>query len=162
MKKRLILIAVALILISGIAVKPAIAYFTDTVSAEGMLEVNLGDGELTPLEDVVENMVKKVAITNTGDFDVFVRAGVIIPDGITVTMEASEGWSKGNDGYYYYTPIVAVGETTGKLNLKIDNGEILDFNVIIVQEATKVEYDEAGNAVANWDSAVSTQINANE
>lgn len=162
MKKRLVLIAMALILISGIAVKPAIAYFTDTVSTEGMLEVKLGDSELTPMEDNVENMIKTIAITNTGDYDVFVRAAAIIPDGITVTMQDSSGWTKGGDGYYYYSSIVAVGETTSKLNLKIDNGELTDFNVVIVQEATKVEYDEAGNPVADWDSAVSTQTDTNQ
>ena len=160
MKKRLVLIAMALILISGIAIKPAVAYFTDTVSAEGMLELKVGDGELDKMDDSVENMVKKIAITNTGEFDVFVRAGVIAPDGVTVTMEASDGWTKGEDGYYYYSPVVAIGETSGKLNLKVDGGELTDFNVIIVQEATKVIYDEAGNATFDWNSAIQSQTDA--
>lgn len=156
MRKQFVLLAATLILISTVAVKPAIAYFTDTVTTEGKILLNLGDGKLDKMDDIVENMVKKISIKNTGDYEVFVRAKAIYPDSVSITLEDSGDWSPGNDGYYYYYDVVNPDDSTSQLKLKISNSEYADFNVIIVQEATQVLYDENGNETADWDRAVSS------
>ena len=155
--KGLILVAAAVILLSGVAVKPAIAYFTDTFWTEGKIELNLGDGHLPEMDDTVENMIKKVSIKNTGDYEVLVRAKAIYPDTCTVELVDSTGWTEGDDGYYYYSEIVNPGETTEQLKLQITTEATGSFNVIIIQEATKVIYTEDGEATGDWNSAIATQ-----
>ena len=151
-------IAAALIIISCCAVKPAMAFFTDTISKDGKFLVTLGDGHLDEIDEDVTAMVKRIAIKNTGDYDVFVRAKAIFPAGIGVEKEESTGWGDLTDGYYYYDEIISPGESTERLNLKITTSVDDDFNVIIIQEATKVLYDEDGNPYADWNSAVATQL----
>ncbi len=152
--KRLILVAAALILISGFAVKPAIAYFTDTDTANGVIELTLGDGKLPEMEDKVEHMIKTISISNTGDYDVLIRAKAIYPDSCTVTLQESTGWTKDGD-YYYYKDVISPTGNTEPLNLKIDyEGTDDSFNVIIIQEAAKAIYDDDGNATADWSSAI--------
>ena len=165
--KKYLLVAAALVMIAASAVKPAMAYFTDYVMASGYRTIRVHDSELTPPEDTVdvEQMIKTVAITNTGDFDVYVRVKAICPDGFSTTLVDSEGWTYNDeDGYYYYDSIVknkdaSEGKTTNNLNLKINTpeGNTDDFNVIIVQEATKVHFNEDGTTYADWDEAIVSQ-----
>ena len=158
-RKWLILAAFAAVTLSIVAVTPSIAYFTDTVQTEGKIEVKLGDGK-PEIDENVKNMTKYVTIKNTGDYDIFVRAKAIYPDTCTVTLENKAGWKSGNnDGYYYYDAPVAPGASTeSELTLKIENSSELDFNVVIVQEATKVVYDENGNPKpADWTNPLTTQ-----
>nr|MCR5415248.1 hypothetical protein [Pseudobutyrivibrio sp.] len=114
------------------------------------------DGELPPPEDYVENMVKHVTLTNTGECDVYVRVLAVYPDDGSVGAEllSTTDWSQGEGGYYYYSKILAPGESTSELQLEITYSTELDFNVIIIQEATKVIYDEDGNPTADWTSTV--------
>jgi hypothetical protein len=164
-RKWLILIAATLMIISSVAIKPAMAYFTDTVSTEKKLELKIGDGKLIPMKDTVENMIKKVSISNTGEYPVMVRAKALNPDNIGVEMAASDGWHIGDPEngedpkYYYYDAIVNPEESTNQLNLQISADETVTegFNVIIIQEAAKVIYDTDGNAVGDWAAAISTQ-----
>lgn len=159
MKSKLLLfLAATVIIISSIAVKPAVAFFTDQVMTEGKLKIALGDGKPV-IEEEVENMIKRVSIKNTGEYDIFVRAKAIYPDSCTVTFMDSTNWSQSNDGYYYYSEVIAPGDATEKLNLKIEKDYTFNssFNVVIIQEATKVLYDEAGNTTADWEAKITTQ-----
>ena len=160
MKRGLAIIAAALLLIAASAVKPAIAYFTDTTKAEGKLLISLGDGELEELEEDVENFVKKITITNTGNEPLMVRAKAIYPTGITLKMEDSSNWTEGTD-YYNYSLVLQPGESTSELNLKVTFDEAKDFNVIIIQEAARVIYDEDGNPTGDWSNKISTEIGGN-
>lgn len=156
-RKWLILAAAAAVTLSIVAVTPSIAYFTDTVQTEGKIEVKLGDGK-PEIDEKVKDMTKYVTIKNTGDYDIYVRAKAIYPDTCTVDFVATEGWQKG-DGYYYYNSPVAPGAATeSELTLSIKNNSVLDFNVVIVQEATRVVYDESGNPKpADWTNPVTTE-----
>lgn len=160
MRKGLAIIAAGLLLIAATAVKPAIAYFTDTTTVEGKLLINLGDGELEELEEDVDGFVKKITITNTGDEPVLVRAKAIYPSGVTLKMVDSTDWSEGTD-YYNYSLVLQPGESTTQLNLKVAFDDPKDFNVIIIQEAARVIYDEAGKPSGDWDNKVSTEIGGN-
>lgn len=155
---RLILVAAAIALIGGLAVKPAIAYFTDTATVSKTIPISIGDVELPEMDDDVNHMIKTIAISNTGDYDIFVRAKALYPDTCIIEKQTSTNWSDLDGGYYYYSEILKPGEKTEDLNLKIDfDGSTSDFNVIIIQEATKVLYDEDGNAYADWDAAISNE-----
>ncbi len=161
--KLLFIIAAIALVISTVAVKPAMAFFTDTVTTSGGFKISVGDG--TPeIDEKVEDLTKKITIKNTGDYPIFVRAKAIYPDNCTVTLTVTEGWSDGGDGYYYYANPIAPGESTPvdtPLTLAITRkvGDTGTFNVIIVQEATKVAYDENGNVI--WDAVAISQSNYN-
>lgn len=161
--KWLFIIAAIALVISTVAVKPAMAFFTDTIQTQGGFKISVGDG-VPEIHEDVENLTKKVTIRNVGDYPIFVRAKAIYPDNCDVTFTVTEGWSDGGDGYYYYADPIVPGESTPEdfpLTLKITRnaGETGTFNVIIVQEATKVAYDENGNVI--WAPEAISQSNYN-
>lgn len=160
--KKVLLVASALVIIGAASIKPAMAYFTDYTMASGTRTVKVHDSELPPPEDNVEGMIKTVAISNTGDFDVYVRVKAICPEGFSVKLtDENSGWILNEDGYYYYSDIVKNknaqdGKTTSNLNLEINvpEGNTDDFNIIIVQEASKVHYNADGTSYADWEKDV--------
>lgn len=161
--RKCLLVAAALMVIGLTSIKPAMAYFTDFAQATGAKTIHVGDSELPPPEDNVENMIKTVAISNTGDYDVFVRVKAIYPSNVTVKMDKdnSKGWSLKEDGYYYYGEIVKANKEnpfkTNDLKLKIEAPkDATEFNVIIVQEATKVLYKD-GEPYADWNAKVTVK-----
>lgn len=62
-----------------------------------------------------------------------------------------------------YKEPLAPGETTSELNIKI-NCEATDanFNVIVVQESTKVLYDENNKPYADWSQIADTSETTGE
>ena len=155
MNKKLVAItALSLAMLSAVAIKPAMAYFTDRTEATGLVPVYVGNTPTTATE-TVENMIKTISIKNTGDYEAFIRVAAIYGDNCTVTLDAdnSAGWTYDKDGYYYYSTPVKKGETAGDLKLVVaaKDGVKESFNVIITQEATQVHYDADGNAYAEWD-----------
>ena len=163
--KKYLLIAAALVMIGAAGIKPAMAYFTDTQQATGKITVHLGDSTIEPKEDV-KNMTKIITVSNTGDYDVYVRVKAIYSSNYTVTLTdaaKTNGWTDGGDGYYYYNNIVTKKDTDNasskQLELKIDvkDSSLVGedgFNVVIVQEATRVFYDEKGTPSANWNDKI--------
>ncbi|MCR5581323.1 MAG: hypothetical protein K6F66_07020 [Pseudobutyrivibrio sp.] len=177
--RKYLLVAVAFSLVALASIKPAMAYFTDSKIVVGAQTIRVGDSELTPPEDTVESMVKTVAITNTGKYDVFVRVKAIYPSGVGVSLnsESSSKWIYNEaDGYYYYASssdvnnsgiIVAVGEKTESIKFDITeptdpNLTGNDFNVVIVQEATKVLYNSDGSTYADWNSKITSETEASK
>lgn len=156
-RKWLYLIAALAITLSITAVKPAMAYFTDTMTAEGIIPIKITDGK-TKIKETVSEMTKHVVISNTGDYDVFVRVKVIAPDSCDIIETLNEGWSKGEGDYFYYSdPIAPGGETATELELKIVNHSEQDFNVVVVQEAVKAIYNSDGSAKpSDWNATIST------
>ena len=156
--KKYALIATALMIIGATSVKPAMAYFTDTQRATGMVTIK-EEPSFEPHEKV-EDMVKEVSIKNTGDYDVFVRVKAIYGKNFEVVMDTSKnnaGWSLKEDGFYYYDKVVAVGKESPKLFLKVnilDDAKVSkDFNIIIVQEATRALYDDNG-VTCDWNKVI--------
>ena len=151
-KKMLGLAAAALVLTAGAATGKAMAYFTTYVTAQGGHELELGFTTTIPNE-VVKDWTKDITLTNTGEKDCYVRVKTFA--GTKYKLDYVDGsggsWSAGPEGYYYWHGILAPGETTGSLLVKIDKLEATEsFNVIVVQECTPVPYDEEGNALS-WD-----------
>jgi hypothetical protein len=151
-KKITLLAAAALVLVLGVSVGTAMAYFTTYATAKGGVPVTLGAE--TTIHEEYDDWTKTVSIENTGEVPVFVRAQVIAGSQITITVEGT-GWSKGSDGYWYYSEALPVGGKTANLVASIDKGDVeSSFNVVVVQECTPVMYDANGKAVtaenADW------------
>ena len=164
--RKYLLVAAALVVIGATSIKPAMAYFTNSHQAVGTVTVHLGDLEITPNEDAKE-WTKEITVQNTGDYDVFVRVKAICGSQYSANLTSGDGWSYNEeDGYYYYSNLLAQDATSSVLKLTITPPKGLEndtFNVVIVQEAAKAVYakDENGNKtdklVAAWDEAIMQQ-----
>ena len=162
--RKIILPALAVILVIGLAVGTAIAYFTAHTEASGSEKVNLGFE--TIIEEKVESTQKTVTIRNSGPESVWVRVTAF--SAYDLDYSKTKGWTKSDDdGYWYYDKILAAGEsTTDNLIVGIsrpaEETQIDDFNVIVLYECTPVQYDENGNPdpatamAAKWDLKADT------
>lgn len=130
--------AVALALLAAIAVSPAYAYFTTYVAAEGGFQMKFGT--TTTITETFENWTKHITINNTGDNPCFVRVAVIGPEGYSLEI-VGEGWTDGQDGYWYYNGVLEAGASTSVLDVKIavpaDQSDT-PFSVVVVHESTIV------------------------
>ena len=171
MKKRirtagaLTLAAAALTLTAGISAGTAMAYFTTYTEASGGVTLNMGFSETIPKEDF-SNWTKHVSVENTGDYDCYVRvkalAGSKYQDGLQYS-DSDGKWTPGEDGYYYYSDPIAPGESTSVLDIRIDSKESdASFNVVVVQESTKVLYNENNEPYADWTQIADTSETTGE
>lgn len=147
--------AAALGLVAVLTVNDAVAYFTASVSAEGSQVVNLGSE--TEITEEPGRGMKKITITNSSnENDCYVRVKVFAPAGIGISYSEDDGntnWSEGDDGYYYYGPVLAAGGAATVLNVEFDIPENFDrdnFNLAVVQECTPVRHRDDGTEYADW------------
>lgn len=164
-KKSLCLAAAALTLTAGISAGTAMAYFTTYTEASGGVTLNMGFSETIPKEDF-SNWTKHVSVENTGDYDCYIRvkalAGSKYQDGLQYS-DSDGKWTPGEDGYYYYSDPIAPGESTSVLDIWIDSKESdASFNVVVVQESTKVLYNENNEPYADWTQIVDTSETTGE
>lgn len=156
-KKPLIMAAATLALTGTLAVGSAMAYFTTYSTAGGGVTMNMGFTETIPNEEVDENG-KHITITNTGDYDCFVRVKAFAP--VELTYNAPDGgWTNGGDGYWYYDEVLPAGETTShELNItyKFPSGDEKpeEFNIVVIEECTPVLYQEDGTPYADWNHVI--------
>ena len=153
-KKPVVLAAAALALTASVSVGSALAYFTTYSTAGGSVQMGMGFAR-TEIDETVGDGGKHVVISNVGDYDCFVRVKVFAE--LEVAYEPGDGWSQGEDGYWYYSPVLAAGESTPELLITYEfpeDGE--EFNIIVVQECTPVIYDESGNPMADWTHVVAS------
>lgn len=165
-KTNKLLVLLALILIVTLSIGPAFAYFTDSVQTDGAETVVLGSkGEIgEEMDQGPGTHIKRVAVTNTGDVPMFVRAKVFYAPELTVAVS---GWIRqGTDpaggfetAYYLYDGVVEPGDTASGLTVTItgfptDGEEGDKLNVVVVYESVPVLYDENGEAVMDWDQAI--------
>ena len=150
--KVLAFIAAGCVLAAGVGT--AFAYFTDSTKAEGLYQIHLAPSTIITEPEVAAG-VKHLVITNTGESPVYVRATAFAGDNVTISY-SGEGWSQ-DGNYMVYDTILNGAEEANELlvNFSYDlEPEIGDqYNVIVVYEATPVQYDENGNPYADWDLA---------
>ena len=159
-KTKIILPALAVILVIGLMVGPAIAYFTAHTEGTGAVEVNLG-AVTTLIEDPPEGNIKTVRVYNEGPESCYVRVKTI-PE----LQQAAEGdgWTR-SDGYYYYTGnngVLAADQTTGDLTFEVDGldtgAEGDNFTVTVVYESIRVQYTADGRLLSpfecNWNATL--------
>ena len=159
-KKPLIMAAAALALTGTLAVGSAMAYFTTYTTAGGGVTMNMGFTETIPNE-TVDKDGKHVTITNTGDYDCFVRVKAFAPMELTYTADPDK-WEAKNDGYWHYKEVLPAKKSTStELNISYKFPEGKDkpeeFNIVVIQECTPVLYDENGNPYADWNHVITTE-----
>ena len=127
--KKVILLAVSLLLILSAAIGGTVAYLIDQT---GSITNTFTPVKVTPgINENFENNVKNnVKITNTGDIPAYIRVKVVVTWkdkednvygaapvlGTDYTWQIpGTDWVKGSDGFYYYTKPVPAGEKTSVL-----------------------------------------------
>lgn len=154
--KVMLMSAAALGMTAALTIQSSMAYFTTYVSGGGSHPVTLG--AQTEIHEEVTDMTKHIVIRNTSEMnDCYVRVKVFYAEPFDIAYTdvggGSGSWSQGEDDFWYYSGILAPGETTGTLDAKISVPENFDrdsFNVVVIQECTPVLYDENGNPYADW------------
>jgi hypothetical protein len=158
MKRRtLILTIAAFVLIFGMSIGSAMAYFTTYVTAQGGKTIHLGSTTEVS-EPQISDWTKHVVVTSDeGSQPVYVRAKAFAGSQYNLVYSSADGsWAPNDDGYYYYNNILNGGESTSELLVRIENvpEDTDDFNVVVVYESTPVLYDTAGNPYADWSQSV--------
>ena len=158
-KKLLPVLALLMVLTAGLGT--AWAYFTTYAMAQGGYTIKLGDR--TQIEEEFYSWTKRVTVTSDEESEpVYIRVKAFCGSAYELQyIDEAGNWSPGADGYYYYAPAVAGGESTSELLVKIGNipeeGKDGDsFNVAVIYESTPVHYDTEGNPYADWDGLLDT------
>lgn len=176
MKKKFFALALVACLAVTAVAGASLAYFTDkTETADNVFTVGNVKIQLTepnwdadgsqdaPEVYPGEALAKDPTVTNIGANPCFVRvkvegldclgdAGDIVYRTDYVTNKLGDDWALGNDGYFYYTKVLAVDETTDALFDQIviptglTNGDAeTEFHVTVSAEAV-----QAQGAKASW------------
>lgn len=156
---RAVLLLVSLVLVLSAAIGGTLGYLTGQVSVTNTMQV----GEFTTeIDEDTENGVKSnVKVQNTGDYDAYIRAVVVVTWQNTegevypaapvadedYTIEYGDQWSE-HGGFYYYKGVVAADESTGNLidscePVKEKAPEGYDLNVEILASAIQAEPAQA-------------------
>ena len=156
--KKILLTALAVLLIAGMSVIPASAYFTASAGTEGSIAVNV-DTSTDIREDPPTEWTKSVQVYAGQDSEpVYVRARAFCLTYDFEYIDDSGLWGDEpeDDGWLYYDQPLQAGAYTEPLQILINGGETPEgeagdnFDVIVVYESTPLQYDANGNMYADW------------
>ncbi len=158
-KKNYLVIAAAVLLLGAVAVKPTMAFLTDTHETSGVGTLHLNEGNITVIpHERIDKMTKLISVENTGELPVYVRVKVFggRTHKLTLDTERSVGWREDSEGCYSYGELLPVGGKTGEVAVKIDDSkESADtFNVVVVAEATATL---KADGTPDWDAKLPQQ-----
>ena len=147
--RKLLIMALSLILCITASVGIAFAYFTDYENARGGAILNL-KGQ-TWIDEDADKDGKTIVIKNVNEPDMVVRVMIIADKDHLGDITPGNDWSgPDDDGWYYYGKVLKGstdrdGDETSKLRAEVKvsgNEDINDFDVVVVQEAERVVYDQ--------------------
>ena len=156
---RAVLLLVSLVLVLSAAIGGTLGYLTGQVSVTNTMQVG---NFSTEIDEDTENGVKSnVTVQNTGDYDAYIRAVVVVTwqnkDGavypeapvadVDYTITYGTDWTQ-QGGFWYYNGVVGAGKATADL---IDTcqpvegkaPEGYDLNVEILASAIQAEPAQA-------------------
>lgn len=123
---RTAVLIMAVLLLLGAAVGSTVAFLIDkTAPVENAFEYAKVSCEVS--ENFTNNKKDNVQVRNTGTIDAYIRATYVVnwvdaqgniaaavPEGYSysLTENSDSKWTKGSDGYFYYTSPVAPGDST--------------------------------------------------
>ena len=157
-KKRVILTAAGFLICGVIAVVSAVsgsatAYLSDKLQINN--QFTIGKNTTTIEEEFPTptpvppggSVTKKVSVRNQGDVPCYVRVMLTFSeDNVSLEGGDTENWVVGEDGYYYYTHVVEVGDSTTDLFDSVTiNGEA---------EATEIRVNVYEESVQTTDGSV--------
>lgn len=175
MKKKTILMLATMVLLLTVTVGSTIAFL---VTSSGPVENKFTPAEVksSVQETFTDNVKKNVAIKNEGNTDAKIRAAIVVTwkdadnkttlaevpalgTDYSMVLDLKNGWSKGDDGYYYWKGTVVPKGQTGELITECkqikqyEDGRRLCVEVIgsaIQSEGGAVTVDENGGwTIAN-------------
>ena len=149
--RKLLIMALSLILCLSVSIGFAFAYFTDYENARGGAILRL-HGQ-THLNEKVDEKGKTISIQNVDEPDMVVRVMVIGNEEHLGVIKGDNWIGPDEDGWYYYSKLLKGctdaerknGGRTSELKAEIKvsgNEDINDFDVVVVQEAERVLYDQ--------------------
>lgn len=173
--KKVILLAVSLMLILSAAIGGTVAYLIDQT---GSITNTFTPANVTPqvTEDFDNKVKNNVKITNDGDIPAYIRVKVVVTwkkgndvYGVAPKLDTDYTWQipgtdwvKGSDGFYYYTKPVPAGEKTSilltdcKLKESVKAPEGYSLSVDIHAQAIQAEPTTAVTSAWNNVTAVGT------
>ncbi|SDB34930.1 hypothetical protein SAMN02910298_01709 [Pseudobutyrivibrio sp. YE44] len=164
--KKYVLIAATVLMLGAVAVRPAMAFLTDTHETNGIGTIHLNEGQIkiVPYEDVKKD-TKIIKIKNEGDLPVYVRVKVFggRTHALILDTEKSVDWTQVSnaDGTacFEYGKLLPVGETTTEVYVKIDDSKesAETFNVVVVGEATANTKEEG---TPDWEKTLPNSVPA--
>lgn len=151
-------LALAMVMLIVAMIIPAWSYFTTYAQARGGYQVHLKEDSRIKEGDVV-NWTKPITISSTETSEpIYVRVKAFCGDDKKLVYSADEGWTDGNDGYWYYDAVLEPGQTTENiLNINIQGAKDPEdatpddsFHVVVIYESTPARYRADGTPYANW------------
>lgn len=135
----------AVLVISACMAASVGAYFSDYETALG--EVTLHLSGQTEIEETVADGEKTISIKNTGEASVVTRVAIYGPESMEITFDKAGDWKQSGE-FYYYTKVLAPGESTSSIHAKIEltaeeaeqAGDSID--VVVAHESALAVYDE--------------------
>ena len=163
-KKKILSVALAASLAAVAVVSSSLAYFTDTDQKDNVFTVGNVDITLTEekwdtegkeeAKDMYpgEAVAKDPTVTNKGANPAFVRIKVEWPESPEVSYRTDyvdnklgEGWVEADDGYFYYTKPLEIGQSTDALfdqivlSTKTTNGYDGSYDIVVTAEAVQAQ-----------------------
>lgn len=148
--RKLLIMALSLILCITASIGITFAYFTDYENARGGAILHL-KGQ-TWIDEKADKDGKTIVIKNVNEPDMVVRVMIIADKDHLGDITLGKDWSgPDNDGWYYYGKILRGskdrdGDETTEIRAEVKvsgNEDINDFDIVVVQEAERVLYDGA-------------------
>lgn len=178
-KKKILSLALAASLAAVAIVGSSLAYFTDKEEKTNILTIGNVDITLTePNWDAAgaeeakemypgEAVAKDPTVTNVGENPAFVRVKVEWPEDVELSVRTDyqddklgDNWDLHTDGYYYYTKVLQMGETTDALfdqivlSTETTNGDAeTPYNIVVTAEAI-----QAQGAAVQWSRVESMTV----
>lgn len=178
-KKKILSLALAASLAAVAIVGSSLAYFTDKEEKTNILTIGNVDITLTePNWDAAgaeeakemypgEAVAKDPTVTNVGANPAFVRVKVEWPEDVELSVRTDyqddklgDNWELYTDGYYYYTKVLQMGETTDALfdqivlSTETTNGDAeTPYNIVVTAEAI-----QAQGAAVQWSRVESMTV----
>lgn len=153
MKKKRIILGLLSAFLAGSSSAGTYAYLTDMDTVGNELSITENEIHIDEKFDVPEAVepgsiiTKAPAIVNDSGIGVYVRMSVRFSDlsaeACCLPLEIQQDWEKKNDGFYYYSRILAPGERTEPLFQKIKVREDVSkealppFDVLVYAESVQ-------------------------
>ena len=151
---------ISMILLIGIAVGTTVAFLVArTELMKSTFEYAKVSCEVTGSKDSVQ-------ITNTGDTAAYVRAAYVVtwrdvngnvsvPSGCSYTLTENLGWSKGTDGYFYYSLPVSPGSSTvSPLTCTVTCPENSEYTLSVEVLAEAIQSEPAEAVQQAWGATI--------
>lgn len=135
-------ILITIIIMSMVIMKPIVSICANIIDPSVMS---------TPLKFEMQNAkeenLNNISIKSASDGSTcYVRIKIFATSQDYYSVKNNSDWNYEEDGYWYYQNMLFPNETTTNLVIETNNQPI-----VVIAEATYVEYDENGNPLGTWD-----------